>query len=320
MSALPPPRFVAANGIRMAVYEQGKGLPVVLCHGFPELAYSWRHQLPALAAAGFRAIAPDQRGYGLTDRPAAVEAYDMAHLTGDLVGLLDALEIEKAVFCGHDWGGLITWQMPLRHPDRVAGVIGLCTPFIPRLSADPIALMRAAYGDDMYIVAFQQPEVADRALAADVGRSVDFFLRRGGAPDPQGERQELLKALAAGNWPGETFLSLKERAFYVESFSRTGFTGGINWYRNFTRNWTASAGLRQWIDVPSLMISAADDPFLPPSMAAGMAKYVGDLERHVIPACGHWIQQEQPAQTNRLMLDWLRRRVADLGPGDLGRL
>ena len=126
---------IATNGIRMRVTEQGEGPPVVLCHGFPELAYSWRHQLPALAAAGFRAIAPDQRGYGGTDCPSAVEAYDIHHLTGDLVGLLDAVRIERAVFVGHDWGGIVTWMMSLLHPARTAAVIGVNTPYFPRPSA-----------------------------------------------------------------------------------------------------------------------------------------------------------------------------------------
>src|ERR1700690_4392220 len=121
------PRYVETNGIRMAVYEEGKGPPVVLCHGFPELAYSWRHQIPALAAAGFHAITPDQRGYGLTDRPQPVDAYDIHYLTGDLVGVLDAMKLEKAVFVGHDWGGIVAWGMAQLHPKRVAGVIGVNT-------------------------------------------------------------------------------------------------------------------------------------------------------------------------------------------------
>ncbi len=131
-SVLPEPKFVKTNGINMAVYEQGQGVPVVLCHGFPELAYSWRHQLPALAAAGYRAIAPDQRGYGRTDRPQEVEAYSIVELCNDLAGLLDAQGISKAVFCGHDWGGAVVWMMPLLHPDRVLGVIGVNTPLSPR--------------------------------------------------------------------------------------------------------------------------------------------------------------------------------------------
>src|ERR1700722_4073278 len=152
MIEMPPLQFAQTNGIRMGFYEAGPKAdhpPVVLCHGWPEIAFSWRHQIKALAEAGIRVIAPDQRGYGLTSRPEPVEAYDMAHLTGDLVGLLDHLKIEKASSCGHDWGGPVVWQMPLRHPDRVAGVTGLNTPFPPRAPADPIAIMRARFGEDM---------------------------------------------------------------------------------------------------------------------------------------------------------------------------
>ena len=174
------PRYVETNGIRMGVFEQGSGVPVVMCHGFPELAYSWRHQIPAIANAGFHAIAPDQRGYGTTDRPEPIESYDIHHLTGDLVGLLDALRIEKAVFVGHDWGGIVTWQMPLLHPSRVAGVIGVNTPFMPRAPMDPIALMRAAFGEDMYIVFFQKPGVADAILGKDVAKSLRLFYRKSG--------------------------------------------------------------------------------------------------------------------------------------------
>ena len=171
--------FVQTNGIRMAVTEQGEGPAVVLCHGFPELAYSWRHQVPALAAAGFRAIAPDQRGYGDTDRPETLETFDMEHLAADLVGLLDALGIEKAVFAGHDWGGIIAWQMPLLHPDRVAGVIGVNTPAFQRAPIPPLTIFRGTMGDNFYICHFQQPGVADAGLAQDVRRVFTQLMRRG---------------------------------------------------------------------------------------------------------------------------------------------
>ena len=159
--AWPEPKFVRTNGIRMAVHEAGQGFPVVFSHGFPELAYSWRSQVAALAGAGFRAIAPDQRGYGQTDRPAAIDQYTIVHLCGDLAGLLDALDIEKAVFCGHDWGGAVVWMMPLLFPDRVAGVIGVNTAFMPRAPSPPIEMLRKMRGENNYVVAFQQPGVAD---------------------------------------------------------------------------------------------------------------------------------------------------------------
>ncbi|MBL9009887.1 MAG: alpha/beta hydrolase [Alphaproteobacteria bacterium] len=314
---LPDPHFVQSNGIRMAVYEQGSGFPIVFCHGFPELAYSWRYQLPALAAAGFRAIAPDQRGYGLTDAPEGAENYSMRHLTGDLAGMLDALGIEKAVFCGHDWGGMVVWQMALMHPERVAGVIGVNTPHMPRAPMDPIALMKMAYGDDMYIVYFQTPGVADAALAADTAKTMRFFMRKGGMTleefdrqPPEAKNLALVAALQSDEalWPGELVMSQAELDVFVETFKRTGFTGGINWYRNFTRNWQESEGRSDKISVPCLMIMAENDVVLRPAMADGMEALVPDLEKHLVRNCGHWTQQEHPDETNRVIADWMRRR------------
>jgi pimeloyl-ACP methyl ester carboxylesterase len=319
MVAFPEPKMVKTNGIDLAVYEAGPkdGIPVVLCHGFPELAYSWRHQLPALAAAGYHVIAPDQRGYGRSSRPAAITDYDMEHLTGDLAGLLDAYGLKDAIFCGHDWGGLVVWQLPLFHPKRVRGVIGVNTPFIPRGPMDPIAAMRAAMGEDMYIVYFQKPGVADAALAKDVGKSVRFFMRKSGmkaadyAKLPQEQRNlAFVQALAAdeSGWGGKPLLNAEETKYFVDAFTRTGFTGGINWYRNFTRNWEKSEGMVQKVNVPGLMIMAEDDVVLSPAMTEGMEQYVPDLEKALIRDCGHWTQQEHPDQVNTIMIDWLKRR------------
>ncbi len=319
MTALPEPTMIKTNGIDMAVYEAGPkdGVPVVMCHGFPELAYSWRHQIPALAAAGFRAIAPDQRGYGRSSRPANVEDYDITHLTGDLAGMLDALGLKKAIFCGHDWGGLVVWQMPLFHPDRVAGVIGVNTPFLARAPIDPIMAMRAVFGENMYIVFFQKPGEADKILAADVGKAFRFFMRKNGgtaedyAKRPKEERNlELVKALQSDEtrWPGEVLLNREELAMFVDTFTRTGFTGGINWYRNISRNWEISGTMEQKVRVPGLMIMAEDDVVLSPAMADGMERFVPDLEKVLIRRCGHWTQQEHPEETNAAMIDWLKRR------------
>jgi len=319
MVSFPEPTMVKTNGIDMAVYEAGpkNGFPVVLCHGFPELAYSWRYQLPALAAAGYRAIAPDQRGYGRTSRPEKIEDYDMLHLTGDLTGMLDALGLEKAVFVGHDWGGLVVWQLPLVHPDRVAGVIGINTPFLSRPPIDPIMGMKALYGEDMYIVYFQKPGEADAVLAKDVGRVFRFFMRKNGitaeafAQMPEElKRFALVKALEMDEtlWPGELLLTPEELNYFVETFTRTGFTGGINWYRNFTRNWKLSGTWAQKVRQPSLMIMAEDDVILSPKMADGMERFVPDLEKVLIRKCGHWTQQEHPQETNEAMIGWLKRR------------
>ena len=318
-SHMPPVKRAQVNGIEMAYYEAGPrgGVPVVLCHGFPELAFSWRHQLKAFGDAGRWVIAPDQRGYGLSSRPEAIAQYDMEHLTGDLVGLLDHLGVEKAIFCGHDWGGIVVWQLPLLHPTRVAGVIGLNTPFMPRAPLDPIALMRMRFGPDMYIVWFQTPGDADAVLSADVEKTMRFFMRKPAglnttAASTEGGSTFAFKDLLQ-QWDasdiGSQFLTNDELASFVETFQRTGFSGGINWYRNFSRNWERSEGLPARLDdLPCLMITAELDPVLSPAMAEGMPGMINDLEMHMVSGSGHWTQQEKPEEVNRLILDWLHRR------------
>src|ERR1700743_490642 len=199
MIEMPPLQFAEINGIRMGYYEAGPNTdtpPVILCHGWPELAFSWRHQIKALGDAGIRVIAPDQRGYGADERPDAVESYDMEHLTGDLVGLLDHLGIDKAIFVGHDWGGFVVWQMPLRYSDRVAGVVGVNTPHWDRSPADPIKLFRRGFGDNMYIVAFRDPpREPARIFGSRVEQPFDAFMRK---PLPR-------KEAAPGEPPGAGF-------------------------------------------------------------------------------------------------------------------
>ena len=185
MIEMPPSRFAEINGVRLRFYEAGPigdRPPMVLCHGWPEIAFTWRRQIKALSEAGIRVIAPDQRGFGASEAPQAVADYDVDRLTGDLVGLLDELGIEKAIFVGHDWGGFVAWEMPIRHPSRVAGVVALNTPHLPRAPVDPIALLRKRYGERMYIVQFQNPgREPDQIFAAHVDKLFDAFLR---APTP----------------------------------------------------------------------------------------------------------------------------------------
>ncbi len=310
-------RTVRTNGIAMAIRDEGRGPAVVLCHGFPELAYSWRHQVPALVGAGFRAIAPDQRGYGATDRPDGVAAYDIHHLTGDLVGLLDALDLERAVFVGHDWGGLVVWQMPLLHPDRTAGVIGVNTPYLPRAFAPPVTMLRQLFGDNHYICHFQTPGVADAALARDPRRVFTQLMRRGvpiadveARLAARGAMPNMVEMVYEGEPLGAPLLADEELAVYADAFARTGFTGGINWYRNIDRNWETTPELAgASVTVPSLMVTAEWDAALRPEMAEPMRPLVPDLEMHMIRGCGHWTQQERPDELNAIMVDWLRRRL-----------
>jgi pimeloyl-ACP methyl ester carboxylesterase len=318
-TGFPEPRFVTTNGIRMAVHEAGSGFPVVFSHGFPELAYSWRHQLAALAGAGFRAIAPDQRGYGRTDRPEPIDQYTIVHLCGDLAGMMDALEIERAVFCGHDWGGAVVWMMPLLHPDRVAGVIGVNTAFLPRAPSPPIEMLRRMRGENNYVVAFQEPGVADAALAKDVEKTFRLFFRKSRMTaeefaklpaDSPARKFELLSALEA-EIPEDAplILSEEELDFYVDTYTRTGFTGGINWYRNIDRNWELTKDVEYLVKVPSLYVGAEDDVVLPPSSANGIERWVPDIEKKTIADCGHWTQQEKPEELNAILIDWLKRKA-----------
>lgn len=335
MSAFPttPPHCATINGVRLCWHAAGSntkgadGVPVVFLHGWPELGYSWRRQLAACAHAGIWALAPDQRGYGASEAPTAVEAYDMEHLTGYLIGLLDHHGVKRAVFVGHDWGGIVLWQLGLRYPERCAGLVGLNTPFMPRPPIDPIAIMRARMGEEMYIVHFQKPGEADQILADRTRDVFDMFMRRplpgpvesaGFASQKTGDQSvfplvRLVEAYNPAIDPRETFLTEEEFQVFVDTFRRTGFTGGINWYRNFTRNWEHSADVATSIDtVPCLMITAEKDAVLPPSATEGMGTFIADLETVCVAGSGHWTQQEKPEAVNAFLLDWLQRRQAHL--------
>ena len=307
----PEPHFIDNNGIRMAVYEQGEGEPVIFVHGFPELAFSWRFQLPAIAAAGCRAIAPDQRGYGNTDAPPDVEDYRVEELVGDLCGLLDALQLERATFVGHDWGALVLWHMALLQPERIERMAVLNIPFWPRTPADPIELARQRLGDDFYIVNFQDSDEADKAFAADPGHFFDMLMRKNQVSRAEFEKLppekrvlSLLQTIARTEASGDPILSAEERAFFVAAFERSGFTGPINWYRNWSRNWESMQDVPQLINVPTLFIGAENDVLISPEHIEGMKPFVPDLEIHRLE-CGHWTQQEKPEEVNRILVDWL---------------
>ena len=312
--AFPDPKIYRTNEINMEVYELGKGFPVILAHGFPELAYSWRFQMPALAKAGYRAIAPNQRGYGGTDKPEPVEAYDIRHLCGDMAGLMDALGLEKAVFVGHDWGAPVVWNMPLLYPDRVAGVVGMSVPFLPRGDFDPVAMLEQVFGPEHYIVHFnRRPGVADAALAANPRRFFNNVFRHlqwvdqtsGPSTEEPSFNVSLMNLLDLTSPPGKLLMSEEEMNVFVAAFSKGGFTGPINWYRNITRNWETSANLPQRINVPCAMIYGAYD-IVP--KGGDVSEYVPNLECITLK-CGHWIQQEKPDEVNTFLLDWLKRNM-----------
>ncbi|RZV38226.1 MAG: alpha/beta hydrolase [Chromatiales bacterium] len=310
----PAPRIVKSNGLDMAVYEQGQGPPVVLLHGFPELAYSWRHQLPALADAGFRAIAPDQRGYGRTTAPADVSAYRVSELIADVHGLLDALGLESAAFVGHDWGALLLWQMAMLAPDRIDSLAILNIPHYPRTPVDPIDIMRDRFGDRFYIVNFQDSDEADRVFSDDPRHFIDRMMRKHQLTreqfdklPPQYKIISLLRQTLADEASGDALLTDDERDYYAAGFSRSGFSGPINWYRNWSHNWKQLEGVDPVVDIPTLFIGAENDVLIGLQHIEGMKPLVSDLHIHMLE-CGHWTQQEKPAEVNALLIDWLMQR------------
>lgn len=311
LNDFPEARYVDVNGIRLLVHEAGTGIPLILCHGWPELPYSWRYQIPALVAAGYRVIIPNQRGYGGSDQPEDVEQYDIHHLCGDHVGLLDALGLEKAIYVGHDWGAIVVWNLALLHPERVVGIANMSVPFRVREPADPVAFWEKMLGPDFYIVHFnRQPGVAARAFDTDPNTFLRNMYRTEQWLD-ESERsgfKNIVDAASATNPPGKLLMSEQELDVFTEIFAENGFTAPCNWYRNFTRNWQTTADVSQTVKQPALMIYGEYDSV---PKAKDMGDYIDDLETHTLE-CGHWIQQEKPEETNGILLEWLERRMRPL--------
>ena len=305
----PEPTMVSVNGVQLEVFEAGRqnaGRPIVLCHGWPEHAFSWRHQIPALAAAGYHVIVPNQRGYGNSSRPAEVAAYGIDQLSGDLVALLDHYGYEDATFVGHDWGAMVVWGLTLLHPHRVNKVINLSLPYQERGEKPWIEFMEEILGGDFYFVHFnRRPGVADAVLEENTFRFLRNLYRD--APFGEPEPGMAMINLARAETPrGEPLMSDSELAVFVSAFEKSGFTGGINWYRNLDRNWRLLADVNPVIRQPALMIYGDRDMI---QKAENLTKFVPQVEV-VSLDCGHWIQQEKPDETNRAILQWLGRQDA----------
>ena len=316
-------RIVDTNGIRMHIAEQGTGPLVVLCHGFPESWYSWRHQLAALADAGFHAVAPDMRGYGQTDRPAEIDQYTLLHLVGDIVGLLDALGEPSAVIAGHDWGAPVAWHAALLRPDRFRAVIGLSVPFRPRGSVRPTTVMPRTDDAIFYQLYFQGPGVAEAELERDVRDTMRTVAWAASGDRP---REGATSPAGIGMVPkGGGFLSAMGKPetlppwlteadidFYAGEFARTGFRGGLNWYRNIDRNWELLAPYAgSVVTVPALYVAGDRDLVLAfrgmDQLIANLTKFVPQLRKTLIlPGCGHWTQQERVHDVNAAMLEFLK--------------
>lgn len=314
-------RTIEANNVNLHIAEAGDGPLVVLCHGFPESWYSWRHQIPALAEAGFRVVAPDQRGYGTSDAPEDIAAYSILHLTGDIVGLVRALGEEQAVVVGHDWGSPVAWSLAQMRPDMFRAVASLSVPFTGRAPWPPIRAMRQTFGDRFfYQIYFQTPGVAEHELQHDIPVTMRKILygasgaieRSGGSFGTEGAPPATSYMLERMPDPGDdlpAWLSPEDVDTYVEAFTKSGFRGGLNWYRNIDHNWALTAafdGMK--IEQPALFV-AGDRDVVPFGDEAEqrMRAVVTDLRDVVVlPEIGHWTQQEAPDAVNEALLGFLK--------------
>ena len=317
-------RTIEANGIRLHIAEQGSGPLVLLCHGFPESWYSWRHQLKALAEAGYHAVAPDMRGYGDSDRPEQIERYTLFHLVGDMVGVLDALGERQAVIAGHDWGAPVAWHAALMRPDRFRAVIGLSVPYRPRGSAQPTTVMPQNAEASFYQLYFQSPGVAEAELEADPRASLRKILYSGSGDVPR--RNPGVAHAGVGMVPRSggfltrmpdpealpAWLCDADIDTYTAQFTRSGFRGGLNWYRNIDRNWELMAPYAgAAITVPALYMAGDLDLVV---AFPRMKEVIADLKRYIpalrgsvmLPGCGHWTQQERAREVNTGIIEFLR--------------
>jgi pimeloyl-ACP methyl ester carboxylesterase len=307
-------RFVQANGLRMHIIDEGTGPLVLLLHGFPEFSGTWHHQIPALVAAGYRVVAPDQRGYGQTDCPERIDAYTILHLVGDAVGVLDAVGEQTAVVVGHDWGASVAWSAALLRPDRFRAVAGLSVPYRPRTPVPPTEAMRHLFGERFYMLYFQKPGVAEGDFAGDVRAGMRRLMHAasGDAPPDQRWQPQLSGSFFAGvadpgaapAWLGEEQLDALTAAF-----TRSGFRGGLSWYRNLDRNWELSAAFSGLsIRQPALFAIGDADPTYAaarPAIDALPQQLPGLRRQLVMPGVGHWIGEERPAEVNAALLEFL---------------
>lgn len=281
-------RAIETNGVTLAVDDHGSGDAILLLHGFPELAYSWRHQVPALVDAGYRAIAFDQRGYGGSSKPTAVGDYSLSHLVDDAIGILDRLGIESATVVGHDWGSIVGWSTAVTHPERISRVVSLNVPYRGACVGFPtIDVIREQLADRFgYVIMFQDEGLVESMFDA----------------DPEAWLRGIYPRMAAD----KDFLTDQEFSVFLEAFTSEGIAGPINWYRNIDANAAAfSDQMDAPIPQPTLMIAADGDPVLPVSLTVGMDRWISDLTTVIIDDSGHWTQQEQPDAVNAALINWL---------------
>ena len=304
----PNPTIISVNSVELEVFEAGiqnAGKPIILCHGFPEHAFSWRYQIPALVKAGYHVIVPNQRGYGNSSCPVDVTDYDIEHLTSDLVALLDYYDYQDATFVGHDWGANVVWNLALLHSERVNKVINLALPYQERGEKPWIEFMEEVFGEDFYFVHLnRQPGVADAILEGNTSQFLRNLFRKNVPPLPPEPGMLLINLAKADNPPGEPIMDDHELSVFVSAFESSGFTGCLNWYRNLDRNWHLMADVKPMINQPTLMIYG-DRDLIPKSES--LNDFAPNLDV-VSLDCGHCIQQEKPEETTRAILKWLEQQ------------
>jgi pimeloyl-ACP methyl ester carboxylesterase len=309
-------RTIKTNGINMHIAEAGEGPLVLMLHGFPELWYSYRHQIPALAEAGYHAVAPDIRGYGQSDAPQAIEAYAMKEHLADALGILDALGAETAVVVGHDWGAPMAWNSAVLYPERYRAVVGLSVPFLQRSPAPPMQLFKTIFKDNFfYMLYFQEPGVAEAELEADPRRSMRTFLYAASGDDTNpgsgmAGKKKGDQFLTGMSNPGTlpAWITEADVDYYGNEFKRTGFRGGLNRYRNMDRDWAELPQLEgAKVTQPALFIGGSKDGVLAFTSMDAMKANVANLRDLImLEGAGHWTQQERPKEVNEALIKFLK--------------
>jgi pimeloyl-ACP methyl ester carboxylesterase len=307
-AAMHTDRTVEVNGITLHFREQGEGPLVLLLHGWPETSHSWRHQMGPLADAGYRVVAPDQRGFGRTSGPDEVAQYTLLHLVGDVVGLIAALGEQQAIVVGHDWGAPVAWHTALLRPDLVRGVAGISVPPSLRAPAPPLSLLRKHFGEGFYQIYFQQPGIAEAEFGADLRTTFRTLLGGSGGAPVVRDGEGFLDRFTAPD-PLPDWLADEDIDAAVEAFARSGFTGGLNWYRNIDRNWELLAPWRNTpITPPAFYLCGEKDITRAFTDSASIAEAATDVRGVVdVPGAGHWVQMERPDEVNEALLGFFKQ-------------
>lgn len=308
------PYFINSDGLRIATYVDGPldGPVVILIHGWPELAYSWKTTIPPLVEAGYRIVTYDLRGFGASDAPRGVEHYAIEQMVADLEAVIHSQTSEKVTLIGHDWGGIILWHAARMISDRLDRLISICTPHVKHAPVDPLKIFRKRFGEDHYFLEFNNRPDEVEALFS---RAPDAFFRLMFRTTPKGKQMDKKFTYIPNSFadflshgapalPGAV-MSDQDRAVYTEAFTQSGFHGGMSLYRNTTHNWELAKGMSERVLHPTLMLSPEDDLLLPPSSTDHMPDIVPTLTRHTIPNCGHWAMWDNPEAINNSIIDWL---------------